>query len=121
MILPTPDDAPPLDADGARILARVRRLMALALLLTAVAVAAVLVVIGYRIFRSEGTRAPAAEVAAPLPPGARIISTVVADGRIVLTIETAAGTELRVFDLATLQPRGRLMLAPGAPVSAPVR
>jgi len=85
--------------------------MAISVLFTGVAVAAVLGVIGYRVFRNEGSRAPAADVKANLPAGARVLSTTVADGRIVVTIEAAGRTELRVFDLQSLEPRGRIELS----------
>jgi hypothetical protein len=120
MPLPSDDDEKPLDQASAHMLGRVRRLMAISVVFTGLAVAAVLIVIGYRVFKSEGSRS-AADVAAPLPAGAKVIATTVGDGRIVLTIEAFGHTELRVFDLATLKPRGRLTLSPDAAVSAPVR
>ena len=87
---------------------------------TLVAIAAVLVVIGYRLFRSEGSGVGAAgaggtpaEVTATLPKGARVTATAAAGDRIVVTIELAGGgTEIRTFDLRTLQPTGRLRFAP---------
>ena len=46
---------------------------------TVLGIAVVIGVIGYRVFRSEGSAAPA-EVTAMLPKGARIVATAVADG-----------------------------------------
>ena len=63
---------------------------------TFLAVAVVLGVIGYRVFRAEG-RAPAfSAVNATLPAGAKVISTAIGDGHLAVTIETAAGIEIRL-------------------------
>jgi hypothetical protein len=102
-------DHRPLDPAGARALARVRRLMAASLIVTTLAIAAVLAVVGYRVFRSEGNAVPA-DVTDALPKGARLISTAVTEGRIVVTMEVAGQTEVRLFDLRTLKPVGRLRL-----------
>lgn len=84
--------------------------MAIAALTTFVGVAAVLTVIGYRIFRSEGS-AVQADVAALLPKGARIVSTAVAEDRIAVTIDVGGAIEIRTFDVKTLKPAGRLRFA----------
>ena len=90
--------------------------MLIAGLTTAVAIAAVLGVIGYRLFTLPGS-APAApavppDVSADLPKGARVISTAVGGERIVVTIEIGGRTELHSFDLRTLKPAGTLRLNP---------
>ncbi|HET7190641.1 MAG TPA: hypothetical protein VFI98_01890 [Pseudolabrys sp.] len=106
------EDEKPLDPEAARIVAKVRRLMMIASLTTFVAVAAVLGVIGYRFFRS-GERAPAApDVSTALPAGARVLSSAIGDGRVVLTVEINGAIELLSFDLNTLKPLGRTRLAP---------
>jgi hypothetical protein len=105
------DDEKPLDPEAARALAKVRRLMTIATATTFIAVAVVLGIIGYRVFHLEG-RPPVADVSATLPAGAKVISTAVGDGRIVLTIDVAGVIELRTFDLNTLKPIGQLRLAP---------
>jgi|SRR5664279_1054045 len=105
------DDEKPLDPEAARSLAKVRRLMTIATATTFIAVAVVLGIIGYRVFHLEG-RPPAADVSATLSAGAKVISTAVGDGRIVLTVEVAGAIELRTFDLNTLKPIGQLRLAP---------
>ena len=69
--------------------------------------AAVLGVIGYRIFRSEGS-ATQVDVTALLPKGARIVSTAVAEDRIAVTIDVGGAIEIRTFDVKTLRPAGRL-------------
>ena len=76
-------------------------------LTTLVAIGAVLTVIGYRLFRSEGS-APPAEVTATLPKGARILATAVAADRIVVTVDVGGVIEIRSFDLHSLKPAGRL-------------
>ena len=72
--------------------------------------AAVIGVIGYRVFRAEGSAATA-DVTALLPKGARVVATAVAEDRLVVTVDTAAGVELHTFDLKTLKPTGRLRFA----------
>jgi hypothetical protein len=43
-----------------------------------------------------------------LPRGARIKQTAVAGDRLVITLEIDGATEVRTFDLKTLQPAGRM-------------
>ncbi len=96
---PTPEQA--------ALVARVRRMMLVAGLTTALAIAAVLISIGYRLFRSEGSVAEA-EITAVLPNGAKIVSTGVAGDRVVVTLDVAGTTEIRTFDAHTLKNVGRL-------------
>ena len=77
---------------------------------TLVAIAAVIGVIGYRVFRTEGSTARA-DATALLPKGARVIAISAAQDRIVVTIELAGALEARTFDLKTLAPLGRLRFA----------
>ena len=74
---------------------------------TALGIAVVLGVIGYRVFRSDGRAGPV-EATALLPKGGRIVQTAVAGDRIVVTIEIGGATEIRTFDARTLRPEGRL-------------
>ncbi|MET0631343.1 MAG: hypothetical protein ABWY47_10475 [Xanthobacteraceae bacterium] len=106
-----PDDDEPLDPAAARVVARVRWLMLISGVTTMVAIAAVLGVIGYRVFKSEGSAAAPADVTAVLPKGARIVATAVAEDRIAVTIEVGGALEIRTFDLRTLKPAGRLKFA----------
>lgn len=76
---------------------------------TLVAIAAVFGVIGYRVFKAEGS-APA-EVTALLPKGARVIATAIAEDRIMVTIDVGGTIEIRIFDAKTLKPAGRLKFA----------
>jgi len=96
---PTPEQAV--------LFARVRRMMLIAGLTTALAIAAVLIAIGYRLFRSEGSSV-ATDTTATLPKGARIVSTGVAGDRLVVTLDIGGITEIRTFDAHTLKPAGRL-------------
>ena len=76
---------------------------------TLVAIAAVVGVIGYRVFKAEGS-APA-EVTALLPKGARVIATAIAEDRIAVTVDIGGAIEIRTFDAKTLKPTGRLKFA----------
>ncbi|MCA6103461.1 hypothetical protein [Bradyrhizobium australafricanum] len=97
---PTPDQA--------ALIARVRRMMLIAGLTSALAVAVVLIAIGYRLYRSEGSPVSVSDVTAALPKGARIVATSVAGERLVLTLDVGGATEIRTFDAKTLKPVGRL-------------
>ena len=101
--------APEPTPEQAALFARVRRMMLIAGLTTALAVAAVLIAIGYRLFRTDGSVTSAAtDVTASLPKGARIVSTGVAGDRLVVTLEVGGATEIRTFDARTLKPAGKL-------------
>jgi len=110
MVQPMSDDEKPLDPETARVVAKVRRLMMIASATTFIAVAVVLGVIGYRVFRAEGRATPFVEVTAALPAGAKVLSTAISNDHIVVTIEVAGAIELRTFDPDTLKPLGRLRL-----------
>jgi hypothetical protein len=99
--------APEPTPEQAALFARVRRLMLIAGLTTALAVAAVLVAIGYRLFRSEGSIV-ATDTISTLPKGARIVATGVAGDRLVVTLDVGGTTEIRTFDAHTLKATGHL-------------
>jgi len=99
--------APEPTPEQAALFARVRRMMLIAGLTTALAIAAVLVAIGYRLFRSEGS-VVAADATATLPKGARIVATGIAGDRLVVTLDIGGVTEIRTFDAHTLKPAGTL-------------
>jgi hypothetical protein len=85
--------------------------MVISALTTAMAIAAVLGLIGYRIFHTDRSARPVGAVSAgivTLPKGARVVSTATAGDRIVVTIEIAGATEIRTFDADTLHEAGRL-------------
>ena len=101
--------APEPTPEQAVLIARVRRMMLIAGLTSALAVAVVLIAVGYRLYRGEGSPAAAnADIIATLPKGARIVSTAVAGERLVLTLDIGGITEIRTFDAKTLQPAGKL-------------
>ena len=100
--------APEPTPEQAALMARVRRMMLIAGLTSALAVAVVLIAIGYRLYRSEGSPIALTDITATLPKGARIVSTAVAGDRLVVTLDTAGVTEIRTFDAKTLKPAGRL-------------
>ena len=102
--------APEPTPEQAAMFARVRRMMLIAGLTTALAVAAVLVAIGYRLFRAEGSTV-GTDTTAVLPKGARIVATAVAGDRLVVTLDIGGTTEIRTFDARTLRPAGRLKFA----------
>src|SRR6476620_8499749 len=95
--------APEPTPEQAALFARVRRLMLIAGLTTALAVCAVLVAIGYRLFRAEGS-VVTTDITATLPKGARIVSTAVAGDRLVITLDIAGVTEIRTFEAHSLKP-----------------
>ena len=101
---PTPEQA--------ALIARVRRMMLIAGLTSALAVAVVLIAVGYRLYRGEGSPGAATtDITVTLPKGAKIVSTSVAGERLVLTLNIGGATEIRTFDAKTLKPAGKLRFA----------
>jgi flagellar biogenesis protein FliO len=101
--------APEPTPEQAALFARVRRMMMIAGLTSALAVVVVLIAVGYRLYRGEGsTTAASADITATLPKGARIVSTGVAGDRLVVTLDIGGVTEIRTFDAKTLKPAGKL-------------
>jgi hypothetical protein len=106
----TKTDFPGPSAEQVVLLQRARRMMLVAGVTTALAIAAVLIAIGYRLFRSEGS-GTVADVAAVLPKGALITATAVAGDRLVITLDVGGQTEIRTFDAHSMKPTGRLKFA----------
>jgi hypothetical protein len=106
----TEPEAPEPTPEQAALFARVRRMMLIAGLTSALAVAAVLIAVGYRLFRTEGS-VVASDTTATLPKGARVVSTGVAGDRLVVTLDIGGSVEIRTFDAKTLKPAGRLRFA----------
>jgi hypothetical protein len=102
--------APQPTPEQAALFARVRRMMLIAGLTTALAVAAVLIAVGYRLFRAQES-AVLTDTTAVLPKGARILSTAVAGDRLVVTLDISGVIEIRTFDAHTLKPAGKLKFA----------
>ncbi|UPJ48758.1 hypothetical protein IVB30_38080 [Bradyrhizobium sp. 200] len=101
--------APEPTPEQAALIARVRRMMLIAGLTSALAVAVVLIAVGYRLYRGEGSPAAVtADIIATVPKGARIVSTAVAGERLVLTLDIGGVTEIHTFDARTLKPAGKL-------------
>ena len=92
------------------MVAKVRRMMLIAGLTTALGIGALLVVIGYKLFKSEGSVVTTATTAT-LPKGARILSTAAAGDRLIITLDIAGTTEIRTFDAKSLKPTGTLKFA----------
>ena len=91
-------------------MSKVRWLMAISGATTLIAIAAVLGVIGYRVFKSGGSAA-LLDATAVLPKGARVIATAVTEDRLVVTVEIGGVIEIRTYDPTSFRPLGRLRFA----------
>jgi hypothetical protein len=100
----------PLTPEQQALVGRVRKLMLLSGAATLLGIAVVIGVIGYRVFRTDGSAAPA-EMIALLPKGSKIVSTATAGDRLLITVDVAGNLEIRSFDAHTLKPAGRLKFA----------
>jgi hypothetical protein len=103
------DDEKPLDPAQQAIVAKVRWLMLISGFATVLGIAVVISVIGYRLFRTDGSTS--SDVTALLPKGARVVSTVGAGDYVVVTFEVGGATEIRSFNARTLRPAARLRFA----------
>jgi hypothetical protein len=101
----------PAESEAARLLARARTMMIISALTTGLAVAAVVVVIGYRMLALGNAVVVAADGVITLPKGARVLSTVASAGRVAVLFDIDGISELRTFDIKTLRPTGRLRFA----------
>jgi hypothetical protein len=95
----------------AALVQRVRKMMIIAGLTTALGMSAILIVIGYRIWRGDSASTTPTDLTEMLPKGARVTSTSVAGDRLVVTIEAGGAVEIRTFDARTLKATGRLKFA----------
>lgn len=100
-------DFPEQTPEQAALFQRVRRMMLIASVTTAVAISAVLVAVGYRLFTSGGS-ASVNDVTATLPRGAKIYATAVAGDKLVIMLDVGGATEIRTYDAQTLKPAGTL-------------
>jgi hypothetical protein len=96
----------PAEPEAAQLVARARVMMVISVLTTALAIAAVVAVIGYRVF-AAGV-GPAGEGTIALPKGSRVISMVASAGRIAVLLDVNGTTELLTFDIKTLKQTGGL-------------
>jgi hypothetical protein len=94
---------------NARLISRMRWMMVVSGIATMLGIAVVIGVIGYRVYRGEGSTP--ADVTALLPKGAKIVGTAVAGDRLAIILDAGGVVEVRTFDLRTLQPAGRLKFA----------
>jgi hypothetical protein len=105
----------PADPTLAGVAARVRLMMLISGLTTMIAIAAVIGVIGYRVYHSGSSTSPVAQGIVSdivtLPKSARVTATAVAGDHIVVTLDIAGATEIRTFDAKTLKEAGRLRFA----------
>lgn len=61
---------------------------------------------------NTGAKAPAAAAVVTLAPGARIVSATTEAGKLVLHVQTPAGAEVEIIDLATGKQTGQVKTAP---------
>jgi hypothetical protein len=96
----------PAESETGRLVARARTMMMISGLTTVLAIAAVVTVIGLRMYGASG--ASPIEDAITLPKGARIVSMAGSGGRVAVMIDNSGVSELRVFDLKTMKETGHL-------------
>jgi uncharacterized protein DUF6476 len=100
-----------LTPEQVRLIARVKKLMAIPLLIMVAGFLTVFGVIAYRLyFKTPSSPNPTIERVLMLPHGARVVSTTVNDGKLVVTVETGATTEVLLFDLPSMQASGRFII-----------
>jgi hypothetical protein len=97
------------ESAAAQLVGRARVMMIISGLTTALAVAAVVTVIGYRMYAGAG--AVAGDGIVTLPKGAHVISSAASAGRVAVLMEIDGASELRIFDIKTLKPTGRIRFA----------
>ena len=96
----------PAESAAAQVVARARIIMVISALTTALAIAAVVTVIGYRMYGSAA--AVVTDDSISLPKGARVISTSASAGRLAVLVEVDGANEVLTFDIKTLKQTGRL-------------
>jgi hypothetical protein len=99
----------PANGDAEALVARARLMMIISAVTTLIAIAAVVSVIGYRVFNNGGP--VGFDGIITLPKGARVLSTAASAGRIAVLIDIGGVSELRTFDIKTLKQTGRLQFA----------
>ncbi|RTL48301.1 MAG: hypothetical protein EKK40_17485 [Bradyrhizobiaceae bacterium] len=102
--------APEPTPEQAALIARIRRMMLIAGLTTALGIGALLIAIGYQVFHGGGETAPG-EVTIVLPKGARIVSSGVSGDRLLLTLDMGGVTEIRTYDARSFKPIARVKFA----------
>ena len=107
-----PSDSDDLSSAQARMVLRVRRLMLGSLLVMAAGFLAVFGVIAYRLYAGAERGRPPIEETLNLGRGARVIGTSATGNRLVVTVENAGLVEVLIYDIETLQPKGRFVIKP---------
>jgi hypothetical protein len=104
------DEEKPLDPAQAEIVRKLKRMSLVSGLIMIGGFLVVFGVIAYRMSTGGGSGSAPAWIDAtiPLPAGARVLSTTASDGRLAVTIEIGGITEVRFFDLKTMESRGRV-------------
>lgn len=92
-------------SETAGLVARARTMMLISGLTTVLAIAAVVTVIGYRMYAAGNS--PIEDVMA-LPKGARIVSMAGSGGRLAVMVDNNGIIEMHVFDLKTMKESGHL-------------
>lgn len=104
-----------------RVYRRLRMLTLIGALTMGVGFLSVMSVIAYRLVKSSAQAAGPVVRTLSIPAGAKVVSTAVDDGRIVVTTEAEGRTTIHVLDPGSLTETGRLEIAPGGPSSPPIR
>jgi hypothetical protein len=107
-----PSDGDDLSPGQARVVQRVRRLMFGSLLVMAAGFLAIFGVIAYRLYASAERGRPPIEETLNLSRGARVMSTAATGNRLLVTVENAGIVEILIYDIETLQPKGRFTIKP---------
>jgi hypothetical protein len=99
-------------ADLSAAVRRARWLMLISAITTVVAIAAVAGVIGYRLFaNNESLAGTIVNGTIFVPKDAHVVSTTISNGRVFVTLDNGGSSEVRIFDLKTLQQVGDLRFA----------
>ncbi|MET0278804.1 MAG: hypothetical protein ABW198_10785 [Pseudorhodoplanes sp.] len=104
-------DGKPLDPAAQAVVNKVRRMSMISGIATLLGISVVVTMIGYRLYKSSDTVPAQVDAVAMLPKGSKVIGTGVSGDRVVVTVEVNGVTEIRTFDLRSLQPAGRLRFA----------
>ena len=105
---PNAEALKPLSPEQASLVSRVRWLMLVSGVATLLGIAVVIGVIGYRVFRNDGSTK---DVTALLPKGAKIVQTAATGDYVVVTLDIGGATEIRTFEAKTLRLVARVRFA----------
>jgi Family of unknown function (DUF6476) len=95
------------ESEAAHLVARARVMMVISALTTVLAIAAVVVVIGYRLYGVH-PNATITDSLVLLPKGARVLSSTVTAGAVAVTFDLNGTQEVRIYDRRNMQQVGRL-------------